>query len=399
MNKLEETISQLSLKINTLLERDKQLETERALLTKELQTVKSKLSQIIDILNIKKIDASDPHQPPSPSKPQPQSLVKHIELDKISKDDLFWSLSKLPDNRLAGGCKSGHIYIYNYNLQTKTYKRVVEHTNAHEQGVYCLNAISQIKMLSSSLDTTIKLWDIKKPNEMKLLKLFTGHADDVYQVVYIQHNQATQHLISCSFWEGELRLWNYNSPNDSKVIYKNKDVPPRALVNVKERNLLYVSCGNKDGKGHIDVYDSSVHSYAKKKTIDGVYTEWRYGLVEMSKDFVAVSQEIPVKRICLIDVQKMEIVDTVMDNTFILDQGAMCAVKENVAVFVRKGKFFQLAATKSTEKDKKHKLVLEHQTTMSINDLRAGAGVAMLDNKHIVSNGVYTQLIIYKLNY
>ena len=36
--------------------------------------------------------------------------------------------------------------------------------------------------------------------------------------------------------------------------------------------ILLISCDNKEGKGHIDVYDSKVSSYTKKKTIEDVYT-------------------------------------------------------------------------------------------------------------------------------
>jgi hypothetical protein len=192
-----------------------------------------------------------------------------------------------------------------------------------------------------------------------------------------------------------LRLWNFATPNESKVLCKNKDTPPRAIVNVKERNVLFVSCGNKEGKGHIDAYDSKVNaSYMKKATIENVYTEWRYGLIAMSKDYIVVSQEMPCKRICLIDVNTLSIVDTIIDNAFILHQGAMCTIKDNVAIYARQGKFFQLVI------DNKHKLRIEHQMSLNSNDLRAGAGVAMLDSTHhFVSNSIYTQLIIYKLNY
>lgn len=333
-----------------------------------------------------------------------ETITPQFDLDRIITGDQFWCITKLSNNRLAGGCKDGAIYMYQVSITSNTFERLLCNSSAHRQGIYVVKEIAPNKMISSSRDSTIKLWDISEPKSMKEIRKFTGHADDVYHVVYVNHNENVQNLISCSFWDGSLLLWNVNEAQNSKKLYCNKDEPPRCLVHLKERNYLLVSIAKQTGEkgvkeGHVDVYNTLPNECKFVRRINNVFTNWRFGMVGVSKDYVFVSMDKPEAKISLIDVEQMKVVDEIKNAKFIEEQGSMVKLKENVALYARKGKFFQLSVKKQQEKDKTAKIGMDHTKEFDPQSFRAGGGIIMFDSKHFVTNSDYEQLTIYEVNY
>ena len=103
-------------------------------------------------------------------------LVKEEDLDKvlISKmqehKDIVTALEITGDKRLISSSNDKSICVWDLNKY-----KLIKKLEGHTEGVQCLKMLKDGRLASGSFDNTIKIWDLKKYTCVKTLKGHTGH--------------------------------------------------------------------------------------------------------------------------------------------------------------------------------------------------------------------------------
>ena len=109
------------------------------------------------------------------------------------------SLALLSDKTIACGCQSGSILLYTKTTLTDTLR-------GHTAKVNHLSQLTYNRLLSSSQDNTIKLWQ-KSLHNFKCEATFTGHSCSVSKSIQIDDLT----IASCSY-DTTVRLWSLTAP-------------------------------------------------------------------------------------------------------------------------------------------------------------------------------------------
>lgn len=96
------------------------------------------------------------------------------------------ALAFTPDGSLLiSGCDGGHLYIYDTSslLQNETIRLVAAIQNAHKGYILSISVLPDGKrFLTSSADTTVKVWDVGTPNSGPVHTFDGGHDSMVWDV-------------------------------------------------------------------------------------------------------------------------------------------------------------------------------------------------------------------------
>ena len=213
-----------------------------------------------------------------------QAINKHLEMKNLHNDIVSCLLLTSEHKLIITGSKDGSISICSVDYTSNTYQQILSKSNAHNDWIYYLNEISNQRLFSCSYDHLIKVWNI---DDLNLITTLTKHADWVTQVIPFTNNR----FASFSYGDQTVKLWSDLSYEKIPTPFEQQN-NPRALLqlNNKEKTLC-ISCG-KDGKGCLYFY-SLLPPYDKQGTINGMYTGWRFGMVQLSNGDIALSKWKP----------------------------------------------------------------------------------------------------------
>ena len=130
----------------------------------------------------------------------------HLELSKmktikILKDHTsgITCLYNLKDKRFSSGSYDGYIILYQYQTFKPQFKIF-----AHSNWVLSLNQLKNEYLISSSRDTTYKIWEIGLKN-YRLISTIKGHSGCTDSFLELSNNN----YASCSF-DKTIKIWNKN---------------------------------------------------------------------------------------------------------------------------------------------------------------------------------------------
>ena len=81
------------------------------------------------------------------------SKIEHQIRNEIHKG--VFSFTRLSDGNILCGCENGYISLYDVKLNTLTFKS----EKIHRENISCILNLSKRKFISSSFDSTIKVWE------------------------------------------------------------------------------------------------------------------------------------------------------------------------------------------------------------------------------------------------
>lgn len=113
----------------------------------------------------------------------------------VGHTDGVWSLAFLQDNRVISASLDGTIRVWHYHLG-----REMKCLRGHAEGVTSVVPFGDCLLFSSSLDGTVRMWNADTGNEIRCLR---GHDHGVLGVAVASDGKT---LASCSL-DGTVRLW------------------------------------------------------------------------------------------------------------------------------------------------------------------------------------------------
>ena len=126
-------------------------------------------------------------------------IIQFNHIRSLYTTERITSLLLLSDNTIACGCNSGSILLY-----AKT--TLVDTLRGHTSKVWHLSQLTDGRLLSSSQDCTIKLWQ-KSLHNFKCEATLTGHTCAVTKVIQIDDLS-----IASSSYDTTVRLWSLTPP-------------------------------------------------------------------------------------------------------------------------------------------------------------------------------------------
>ena len=263
-------------------------------------------------------------------------ITKHFEI-KYLHDKNITCLTSLSKNRMATGSKYS-LCICLIDLQSKLSIKLSENNFIHDDYIYSLSEIiEKDQLISCSLDTTIKLWDISNSYSITLLGTFYGHKYYVWQAIYLGNNR----IVSCSYYDGTIKFWDC-LVFQHETSFKQTEDYPRTLLHLHNQNKLFISYSDSNGtNGYVNVYNSLPPYQLIKSIRKGIYTTWRYGMVQLGNDIVALSKYEPTK-IYLIDPNTYEIIQEIVNSECITSRVSLCAYGYNSLICLWEGNVIQI---------------------------------------------------------
>ena len=376
MEEVLRRIQTLENKVDCLMQKEENLETTTKTLMQELNYIKGTSTTNINILNSKHQNNID-------------NIIKSINIYKQTKQQHpYWisCILELLDKRIVIGCCGGTLSINQMNFETKEWKVLTQKSKAHDGSISSLCEISNKRIISSSYDKTIKVWDTSSNNDIQLIKTITQHKEEVNKVIALTYNR----FASCSD-DCTVKLWNSDTYEQIPIPFE-RQVGPGSLLQLKrQREVLVISsCSSRNHSLH---FYQSCQPYNFLDTINNVCTTFNHGLIELGNGHVAVSHYNP-NCIYIVNPIRYELVATIVDKEYIPNSGPLFMFGYDSFIYVSLnggclcGVTFVNGEYKITFKTKENE-----------NDLKGNCLSIVNNGKFIIGDNKYGGCSVFKYSY
>ena len=116
-------------------------------------------------------------------------VIKSIKLYKQTQKkylNYVTCILELSDGRIAVSCDDGTMSLNQVNYETKKWKVLTQKNKAHDKNITSLCEISNKRILSSSYDTTIKVWNVSSNDDIQLIRTLMQHRNKVNKVISLR---------------------------------------------------------------------------------------------------------------------------------------------------------------------------------------------------------------------
>ena len=281
---LYQELSTVKEKNDSLNQRVKELETiissifERTITKEEMkEMIKEGLTPLINILTKEKIKGIE-------------EVIQSDELDTSKEFGCVSSLIETEDKRIASGGTDGSISVSSYNVDKKKWKRDVYKRNAHNKGINSLCTLIGNRLVSGSVDFSIKVWNIFN-KDITLIKGIKENTNTVYKVIPL----SKERFASCSY-DYTVRIWKDDSTYECiSTLKHNGEV--KSILQLRGKKVL-VSCGSSIFTG---VSFWNLNDYTQQHTIEGYSILLPTHMKELYNGDIALSSKDKSFPIIIID--------------------------------------------------------------------------------------------------
>ena len=260
----------------------------------------------------------------------------YVSLSPHSNSIDALSILELSNKKIVTGSSIGTITINTINYSTGTWSQHSKIEKAHNSGITSLIEITNNRLVSSSFDTTIKIWNYFFIHELKLIDKLEVHYGSINKVIPLTNNR----FISCSYEENKIKLWNYTNTSYDLIpcSFEKQLMLPNTFVQLKkQKEVIAISC-----LINCLCFYSLVNPYKKLGDVKGVCANHRNGLIELTNGNIAVSKDDP-PCIIIVDPVKFERIICISDNKYILGCGALCKLNDGSFLYAYRESLIQIA--------------------------------------------------------
>ena len=165
MEEVLKRIRTLENRVDSLIHKEEHLVNEHTSIIQKLKNIKETITTVLNNIKSKQRNNND-------------KIITSISLYKGTEKQHKHTgpvtfILELLDGRIALSCWKGSISLNQMNYQTKEWKVLTHKDKAHDKGITSLCELSNKRIVSSSFDTTIKVWSVSSNNEIQPIKTIT----------------------------------------------------------------------------------------------------------------------------------------------------------------------------------------------------------------------------------
>ena len=260
--------------------------------------------------------------------------IQHLKIETYANfihSDKILCMKILNDDRIATGSEDKSISICKINIETNVWNRDIHKKKAHNGGIYSLTELNKNKLISSSWDGYIKIWDITE-NDIVLTKTIKGHQNMIFQIM----NLSNERFASCSY-DQNIKIWNYSTEEIASLIEEDGKI--YAMIQLQNKEILLTSCS------YPSLVFWNLDTYKKESVIkEGLYARRPSHIIELFGNRIAVSTCSETFPIIIIDTVKYSIVKKIQLEGFIIRDSSLCIFDQFSFVYSYSNYFVQFSS-------------------------------------------------------
>ena len=332
----------------------------------DIRTIKENTTQILQLLQGRTTTTTNIER-------KIQSLNKTKEIEHSSS---VYSITELSNARMATGDWNGYIRLFAVDAENGQWTTKKEE-KGHDRIINSLCELSRNRLVSSSSDNTLKVWDISK-DTLTPIKTLQGHNDIVHQVIPL-----TMDIIASGSWDRTIKIWDVTAYKEVQTLGEDFDVC--SLLKLKNKNEM-VAGGT--GKNIVSFWNTI--TFTKEHTVECCDCLSYNGLIELPNGCVAVSGGSS-STIDVIDTKTYQRVKQIQCEGYIGSSGGCSSLhllSNGTFIYSHRGCFCQISSTtyEVLYKDKKEKEFGEAMTSTS-------------NGKYIIAHNYNCGVSIFKIEY
>ena len=137
-----------------------------------------------------------------------QSLNKIKEMLHNSR---VMSIIELSNLRIVTGDGKGYLTLFKVDYEKEQWTKITE-KKEHNDGINCLCELRGNRLVSSSNDWTLKVWNISN-DSLTHIKTLEGHTGYVCMVI-----SSTKDTIASASYDGTIKIWDINTYKETQTL-------------------------------------------------------------------------------------------------------------------------------------------------------------------------------------
>ena len=257
-------------------------------------------------------------------------IVPHIHISKLHSNNIT-SFILLHNGKFVSGCSDGSMCLTSIDYNTKIWNNEITLSSAHNQEITSLCELGNSKVISSSLDHTIKIWDIEE-SKFDLITTLSDHTDSVYKVITISTNN---NIMSCSA-DRTIRLWNNLAYQQLATI--TEENPVYHICELKYHgNIIVANCGNDQFEYYLSFWNIDTNTSDKI-----AFNAKTNAMIELSRSLIAVAAMNPNCIVFIINPILFQIVKQVEIKNLTGNACGMCKYDDGSLLCGTEGRLSQI---------------------------------------------------------
>ena len=254
----------------------------------------------------------------------------HIHINKLHSNKIT-SFILLTNGKFVSGCSEGSMCLTSINYDSKTWNKEISLPKAHNQAITSLCESGTNNLVSSSLDHTIKIWNIETKT-FDLITTLTDHTDPVYKVITLSSNN---NIMSCS-GDRTIRLWN-NLAYHQLATFKEEN-PVYYINELKHHgNIIIANCGNDQFEYYLSFWNTDTNTSDKI-----AFNAKTNAMIELSRNLIAVAAMNPNCIVFIINPILFQIVKQVEIKNLTGNACGMCKYDDGSLLCGTEGRLSQI---------------------------------------------------------
>ena len=245
-----------------------------------------------------------------------KSTENVINMNNLHKSPIS-SLLELTDQRILTGSVDGSLSICSINYDSNEYLQDIIYEQAHISKITYLCELPNNRFISCSQNNGIKIWELSQ-KEFILIHLIGNHYAKVCKVISLSEDR----FASCSE-DKTIRIWSNKEPyTQLNLIYQKGEV--HSILQLQSnKNVLVASVWNglNGCVNFISVLKGNI-----QKSINGVYSFYQNGMIELVNGNIVISNSKYPYNIVIIDSEKCFIIKEITNEEAITCYTSLCVL-------------------------------------------------------------------------
>jgi WD40 repeat protein len=296
-----------------------------------------------------------------------------INMNNLHKAPIT-SLLQLTDQRILTGSIDGSLSICSINYTSNEYLQEIIYEQAHISKITYLCELPNNRFISCSQYNGIKIWEISQ-KEFVLIHLIGNHYAKVCKVIPLSEER----FASCSE-DKTIQIWSNKEPYNQLNIISQKGEVHSILQLQNNKNIIVASVWN-GLNGCVNFI--SVPKGNIQKSINGVYTFYQNGMVELVNGHIVISNSKYPYNIVIVDSEKYIIIKEITNEEVITCYTSLCVLNYDSFIFLCDNNVIQVES-------KDYNVISVHKNEQALN---VSAIIKVETGKYIIgannNNGVF----------